>query len=215
VSVAQYLLAHGATKNAAAGIAGVIAGESGGNPEILEEGGGGGEGLLQWTPGSSASPYQPIITGDAAKDMATQLADMMGYISGRGGLGSINAAGSAIGAADVFSLMEAPAVQYSDVDSSAVASMVAQGYASGGATSAGWKVLGEQGRELVKMPGGAHVYPAGQSAQMAAGGAAPQNITLQVVGGGASAFDTFMTTWMREKVRVQGGGDVQKAFGRH
>ena len=171
ISVAQYLIAHGASKAAAAGIGGVIAGESGGNPEILEAGGGGGAGIMQWTPASSAAPYQPIITGNVGKDMATQLADMMYYISQRGGLGSINAAAAsgtlagAMAAAGVFSRMEAPAVPGSDIDAGAVSSLFSQGYAQGGTISepvigfgqaTGRRYsFGESGPEYVSPGGGA------------------------------------------------------------
>ncbi len=89
------------------------------------------------------------------------------------------------------------------------------GYAGGGPTSAGWAWVGERGRELVKMPGGASVVPAGASAQMVAGGARPVLVQLTVASGGQSDFDKFMTKWVKEKVRVLGGGDVQTAFGRH
>lgn len=89
------------------------------------------------------------------------------------------------------------------------------GYAGGGPTSAGWAWVGERGRELVKLPGGATVMPAGSSAQMAAGGARQVLVQLMVSSGGQSDFDKFMTKWVKEKVRVLGGGDVQEAFGRH
>lgn len=88
-------------------------------------------------------------------------------------------------------------------------------YANGGPTSAGWAMVGERGRELIKVPGGATVYPAGASAQMVAGGArAGVVVHLQVDPAGASAFDQFMVKMIREYVRVKGGGDVQTAFGR-
>lgn len=43
--------------------------------------------------------------------------------------------------------------------------------------------------------------------------AAPATVTLQVSPGGSSAFDRFMTSWLREHVKVKGGGNVQKAWG--
>lgn len=39
-----------------------------------------------------------------------------------------------------------------------------------------------------------------------------QNITLTIEGG-ESAFEQFMLKWLREHVRVKGGGNVQRAFG--
>ena len=49
-AIVSYLVAHAFTKIEAAGIAGNIDAESGGNPNIWEIGGGGGYGLIQWTP---------------------------------------------------------------------------------------------------------------------------------------------------------------------
>lgn len=88
------------------------------------------------------------------------------------------------------------------------------GYGSGGATSAGWAMVGERGRELVKLPGGATVYPAGATSAMASGGSAPTSVQLEITSGGQSAFEQFMLTSIRSWVRVKGGGDVQRAFGK-
>jgi Phage tail lysozyme len=129
------VMAHGGTKEAGAGVGGVVAGESSGNPEAIEAGGGGGTGLIQWTPGSSAKPYQPLITGNVGRDMAVQLTDMLYYIDSRGGMGRINEGGQSggpMGAAEVFSAMEAPLVPGSDIRSSVVAELYAKGLQSGG-----------------------------------------------------------------------------------
>jgi hypothetical protein len=134
-TVARYIMAHGGTKEAGAGVGGTVAGESGGNPEILEGGGGGGAGLIQWTPESSAFPIQPIITGNVGRDMAVQLVDMLAYINSRGGIGAINAGGAAggpMGAAEVYSRMEAPLVPGSDIRSDVVSQLYRQGLQSGG-----------------------------------------------------------------------------------
>ncbi len=88
------------------------------------------------------------------------------------------------------------------------------GYSAGGATSAGWASVGERGRELVKLPGGAHVYPAGASAQMAAGGPAGPSLVQLEISGGSGEFEQLMSGFIKKYVRVKGGGDVQKAFGR-
>ena len=45
-----------------------------------------------------------------------------------------------------------------------------------------------------------------------AGGA--QVVVLQVQGGGGSEFEQFMMTALRKWVKVKGGGNVQRAFGR-
>lgn len=118
LSIARFFLANGANAAAAAGIAADISGESGGNPESVEAGGGGGQGLIQWTGNSVGIPAgQAIITGNAARDMSVQLRGVLGYIASRGGLGRINAAGNPVLAGEAFSTMLAPASQYSDTRS--------------------------------------------------------------------------------------------------
>jgi hypothetical protein len=88
-------------------------------------------------------------------------------------------------------------------------------YANGGATSSGWATVGEHGRELVKIPGGATVYPNGGASQMVAGGApGPTLVQLEIGSTGSTTFDAMMLEWVRNNVRIKGGGDVQKAFGR-
>lgn len=86
------------------------------------------------------------------------------------------------------------------------------GYASGGVGS-GWATVGEHGRELVRLPTGSQVYPAANYHSM--GQSNQSTIRLEVVGGGDSDFDRFMLKWVREKVRVVGGGNVQNTFGVH
>jgi phage-related protein len=91
-------------------------------------------------------------------------------------------------------------------------------YAGGGATSPGWAMVGERGRELVRLPGGATVMPHGQTEAMisgASGGAAAPAAVFEVAGSGNTLFDAFMLEWLRDKVRIKGGGNVQQAFGRH
>lgn len=85
-------------------------------------------------------------------------------------------------------------------------------YAPGGATSAGWAMVGEHGRELVRMPGGATVMPAGATAAMRSDGS-NVNVCFEISGTGNTAFDALMLKWLRENVRIKGGGSVQKAFG--
>jgi TP901 family phage tail tape measure protein len=91
-------------------------------------------------------------------------------------------------------------------------------YAAGGATSPGWAMVGEHGRELVKLPGGANVYPAGATAQMmgqlSSGGV---HLTLEL---GDSFRKAGLTQQqledIRYTVRTKGGKGpdaVQKAFG--
>ena len=116
LAVAQYLVEHGYSDAAAAGIASCVDGESGGNPESVGSGGGG---LIGWTPISSAAPNPNIITGNAAQDMMTQLADVLYYNSteiGESLVVQLNSNTDPVAAADFFSQnFEKPAVINSDV----------------------------------------------------------------------------------------------------
>lgn len=84
-------------------------------------------------------------------------------------------------------------------------------YGSGG-IGGGMAMVGEHGRELVRLPHGSTVYPHGQSESMLAR-QGPVLVQLEVVSGGQGAFEQFMLKAFREWVRVKGGGSVQKAFG--
>jgi hypothetical protein len=180
LTVARYVMSHGGNAFAGAGVAGVVAGESSGDPEVHESGGGGGEGLLQWTPPTVPWPYPNIITGNAGKDMATQLVDMMGYISQRGGIGRLNAAGSPMGAAEAFSAMEAPLVPGSDIRSGVVASIYAM--LAGGNTAPAVAPAGGSGGRRVFDQGGLITEPVigwGQQSgqQYMIGGNGPEWVT--------------------------------------
>ncbi len=84
------------------------------------------------------------------------------------------------------------------------------GYAAGG-VAGGWAVVGEHGRELIRLPYGSRVWPAGQVPGGLGGGGGV--VRLEIVGG-RSDFDQFMLAWIRKHVVIKGGGDVQMAFGR-
>jgi hypothetical protein len=116
LAVAQYLVENGYSDAGAAGVAGCIAGESGGNPESVGSGGGG---LIGWTPLSSAAPNDNIVTGNASQDMMTQLGDLLYYNSteiGQSYVTQLNNMTDPVSAADFFSAnFEKPAVLYSDV----------------------------------------------------------------------------------------------------
>jgi LysM repeat protein len=70
-AIVGFLTAHGYTGNAAAGIAGNIWQESGGNPESVGDGGGG---LIGWTPLPGG-----YVTGNPAADLQTQLAAILTF----------------------------------------------------------------------------------------------------------------------------------------
>jgi hypothetical protein len=130
VTIAQFLESNGYSVNAAAGIAGTVAGESGGNPESV---GSGGAGLIGWTPPSKAYPYQPIVTGHPNADFQNQLQDMLYYNEqqGSGAMAALQSAPNPVAAADVYSSQfERPLVPYSDVNPS-VANSVYNALSSG------------------------------------------------------------------------------------
>jgi hypothetical protein len=126
--IANYLVGNGYSKAAAAGIVACIAGESAGNPESVQDKsnpGAGGEGLIQWTPGSS---YGVPITGNASKDLQAQLPMILAYNSAQGGglIGMLNSVSDPVQAADFYSQhFERPAVTNSDVVSSVATSVYA------------------------------------------------------------------------------------------
>jgi hypothetical protein len=70
-AIVSFLLAHGYSDNAAAGIAGNIYRESMGNPESVGTGGGG---LIGWTPLPAG-----FVTGNPAADLRTQLPAILRY----------------------------------------------------------------------------------------------------------------------------------------
>ncbi|MEY9876651.1 TP901 family phage tail tape measure protein [Streptacidiphilus sp. MAP12-33] len=80
--------------------------------------------------------------------------------------------------------------------------------ASGGARS-GMVLVGEQGPELVKLPTGSSVTPAGGTRRMLAeaGSGGETRIVLEFTGG-----DANLLTWLRNTVRIR-GGNVQTALG--
>jgi TP901 family phage tail tape measure protein len=85
------------------------------------------------------------------------------------------------------------------------------GGAATGGPRGGLTWVGEQGPELVRLPGGSTVIPAGQSATMAAqGGAGTLSIELEWTGNNGG--DEFMS-WLRKNIRVR-GGNVQAVLGK-
>src|SRR5215472_6406663 len=92
-------------------------------------------------------------------------------------------------------------------------------FASGGVTAGGWSLVGELGPELVRMPAGATVYPAGATAAMLAGGGLGGGVQVVFSGAGATSFGQLVRTlWpdLMMEVRLRGGGgpkSVQIALG--
>lgn len=86
------------------------------------------------------------------------------------------------------------------------------GAAAGGARGA-WTWVGEQGRELVKLPYGSQVYPHGQSENMAAAAAADRGSGGARVWLDTAGAEDDIKRLLRKWVRIDGGGSVQTAFG--
>jgi hypothetical protein len=94
-AIVDFLVAHGYTGFAAAGIAGNIYQESKGDPESVGSGGGG---LIGWTPLPSG-----FVTGNPAADLQTQLNALLTYNQGWAQfIPALNAATSATEAADIY-----------------------------------------------------------------------------------------------------------------
>jgi len=83
--------------------------------------------------------------------------------------------------------------------------------ASGGARGS-MTLVGEQGPELVRLPFGSMVKPAGQTRSMLGGGGGPARVVLEINSGG-SRMDDLLVEVLRKAVRAR-GGDVQVALGR-
>lgn len=94
-TIVNFVVAHGYTDMAAAGIAGNMYQESDGNPESVGSGGGG---LIGWTPLPAG-----FVTGNAAADLQTQLEALLTYNQGWAQyIPMLNAATSPAAAADVY-----------------------------------------------------------------------------------------------------------------
>jgi cytoskeletal protein RodZ len=94
-AIVSFLLAHGLSDNAAAGIAGNIYQESKGDPESVGSGGGG---LIGWTPLPAG-----FVTGNVTADLQTQLAQILTYNQiWVQFLPALNSAASPAAAADIY-----------------------------------------------------------------------------------------------------------------
>jgi LysM repeat protein len=94
-AIVTFLTAHGYSGNAAAGIAGNIYAESGGNPESEGDGGGG---LIGWTPLPGG-----YVTGNPAADLPTQLNAILQFNQiWAQYIPTLNAASSPAQAADIY-----------------------------------------------------------------------------------------------------------------
>lgn len=135
MTIAEFLVRNGYSEAAAAGIVGCIAGESNANPESKDPSGADG-GIIGWTPLGSAHPVQPIITGNASKDLQSQLTDLLTYNQiWHQYIAGLNAQTDPVKAADYYSQnFERPAVTDSDVRAG-VATAVYNNLKNGGASN--------------------------------------------------------------------------------
>lgn len=90
----------------------------------------------------------------------------------------------------------------------------AQGGEVGGAATGGPRsglvMVGERGPELVRLPGGSHVYPASDTSRMVSQGGGPSHVVVSFDFGGA-ATDDFIKL-LRKSIRIK-GGNVQTVLG--
>lgn len=94
-AIVSFLIGHGYTRFAAAGIAGNIYQESKGSPESVGTGGGG---LIGWTPLPAG-----FVTGNVTADLHTQLEAILTYNQQWAQyIPALNAATSATQAADIY-----------------------------------------------------------------------------------------------------------------
>ena len=94
-AIVSFLLAHGYSRNAVAGMAGNIYRESRGNPESVGTGGGG---LIGWTPLPSG-----FVTGNPAADLRAQLAAILTYNQAWAQyIPALNSASTPEAAADIY-----------------------------------------------------------------------------------------------------------------
>jgi LysM repeat protein len=120
VTIARFMVAHGFTRAAAAGIAGDIDGESAGNPESVGDGGGG---IIGWTPLPGG-----LVTGSPSRDLSVQLLALLTYTQiWHQYIALLNSASGPVAAGDIFSqYFERPAVLYSDTRPSVATAIYGQ-----------------------------------------------------------------------------------------
>lgn len=202
----EYLLANlfGGHKIAAAGATASIWGESTWNPFAQ---GSGGRGLIGWTPPSA------ISNADFAGGMKTQLPAILRFVVNSGDEGAIAQMFNASSVTQAANLWGHDVERFgvSDVHTTGI-QLATSFMKDGGMIPAG---VFDAGGTL--MPGANIAYNltgAPERLNRQGGGSGSQALTLEVIGGGTSEFESFMLMLMRRFVRVKGGGNVQRAFGR-
>lgn len=154
-AVYNYLKDHlfGGSKIAAAGAIASIYGESTWNPEAVENPGNpgaGGEGLIQWTPGSK---YGVPITGNASSDLSKQLPMIISFVNSSADMGTIDKMKKAKTVADAANMWGTGVERYGVDDVHTVGLQTAGqiaglGKAQIGMATGGPIMVGERGPEL-------------------------------------------------------------------
>jgi len=85
-------------------------------------------------------------------------------------------------------------------------------YMARGGIGSGWAVVGERGRELIKMAPGSTVIPNGQTEAMLGGGGGGGRTVIELRSSG-SRVDDMLVELLRNAIRVR-GGNVQLVLGR-
>lgn len=85
--------------------------------------------------------------------------------------------------------------------------------ATGGISGAGRTIMNERGPEMVKLPTGSMVYPAGDSARMAGGGGGSVDLNVRVDRTTERGIVDALFSMIRFEIGSRYGGDVQLALG--
>lgn len=87
------------------------------------------------------------------------------------------------------------------------------GVEAGSDAYGGWTAINERGNEMVRLPFGSHVTPAGQTAAMMAAGSAGLGAEIVVTTRGNDRLLDAIVAALAYEVRTRGGGNVQTYLG--
>jgi hypothetical protein len=143
---------------------------------------------------------QGDITDLTAKVTAANIAQLVAAIrTARAQLASLNGATATTYVYTVTSPQQGP---------HAATGGVIGARASGGGWGGGLTMVGEHGRELVKLPTGSYVHSNPDTERMMGQGGGAASVTVELRAAGADSF----LRWLREAIRIR-GGDVQAVLG--
>lgn len=98
---------------------------------------------------------------------------------------------------------------YGFIGNRAIGGPIGHAAEGGGRTGLTW--VGEQGPELVRLPAGSMVHPAGASSQAAGGGSGGGGEVRVLID--LTGAESGLISWLKDRIRIDGGGDVQTALG--